>query len=103
MFIVDVLRHDIEQVSSIIKLLNDRECIGWREFWPHDFSIEEAVYSLNRLMNRSYVRQLIYDQENKVLIPAVTTNEIVTGEEEYWFELTDLGKAAWKEWNPPAE
>ncbi len=101
MFIVDVLRHDIEQVSSITKILNDSGCIGWREFWPHDFAIEEVVSSLNRLMRRSFVQQLIYDREKGVLIPTSTINDIVSSEEEYWFELTAHGNAAWEKWKPP--
>lgn len=42
MFLLDVLRHDeIEQASSMVTILNDVDCMGWREFWPHDFTVNE--------------------------------------------------------------
>jgi hypothetical protein len=32
MFVIDVLRYDIEQISNIVTLLNNAAGVGWRFF-----------------------------------------------------------------------
>jgi hypothetical protein len=32
MFVIDVLRHDIEDVDSVLRMLNAPGLLGWRKF-----------------------------------------------------------------------
>lgn len=103
MFVLDVLRHDVaEQVSSILKMLNNNGCIGWREHWSGDFTDQEVVAALKRLAQDGLVSRLEADNETGELRPAKA--EINDGRmEEMWFSLTDEGHCVWDTWKPPAD
>ncbi len=105
MFIVDVMRHgEIEQVSGILQLLNSRSCIGWRIFWPRDFTAEEVVATLEHLLQKGMVHLLIHDERRRELVDA--TPESVDLRAEWptlWFRLTPKGREAWESWEPPKE
>jgi hypothetical protein len=58
MFIIDVLRYDVEAIPSILKLLNDDGSLGWRFAWPHDFTIEEVKQTLEELLQKDLVLPL---------------------------------------------
>jgi hypothetical protein len=55
MFVVDVLRYDIEQISNIVTLLNSAGGVGWRVFWPRDFHETEVFGALTQLIDRGWV------------------------------------------------
>jgi hypothetical protein len=105
MFVIDVLRYDIEAISSIIKLLNDRT-IGWRNFWPHDFTESEVVEALKELLPKGLVKPLGYDKSAKELVDVEVENfrDIESSIEAFWFILTEKGWEVWNNWNdPPVE
>lgn len=103
MFILDVLRHDvIEQVPSILKLLNNDGGIGWREFWPHDFTVDEVVPALEGLVRAGYVRALREQGSGDQLVPVCSLElDIGRDQDTLWFELTDEGRRVWGQWEPP--
>lgn len=103
MFVLDVLRHDaVEQVSSILKLLNDPGPIGWRDFWPHDFSTQEVVPALQDLMRNGHVQAFREDGGAGELQPlAVEQAEVATDYSALWFGLTEKGRELWNGWDPP--
>ncbi len=103
MFILDVLRHDIEDVFSIVKMLNNTGSIGWRKFWPHDFTVKEVVTAVNALIRDGLVCQLVYDTECASAVSADSAIEIITGSEEVWHELTEIGRQIWEQWEPPID
>ena len=102
MFILDVLRYDIEPMDSIIKLLNDDGCIGWRHLWSRDFTISDVLPELKKLLQMQFLDIYELDDSNTELIP-VEPNEINIDErgDEYWYLITDTGQKAWKDWEPP--
>jgi hypothetical protein len=102
MFILDVLRHDVEEVASIVKMLNNRGCIGWRTFSDHDFTVQEVIPALQELLQKGLVASLSYDPEKGTLVPAEKGLNDLEGEEVY-FELTLRGFAVWEKWSPPIE
>ncbi|MCS7272492.1 MAG: hypothetical protein NZ703_15520, partial [Gemmataceae bacterium] len=70
MFVLDVLRHDaIEQLSSIVKMLNNVGCIGWRDCWPHDFTVEEIVPVLEQLVRDGLVDVLRESEAGNEVVP----------------------------------
>ncbi|HQU43730.1 MAG: hypothetical protein B7Z73_01250 [Planctomycetia bacterium 21-64-5] len=103
MFVLDVLRHDaVEQVSSIVRLLNDTSgCVGWREFWPRDFTTTEVVSALVALEHDGHVRALRESSTEDDLL-AVPSGQLDSSAcEETWFALTADGRRLLDEWDPP--
>lgn len=102
MFVIDVLRYDIEAIPSIIKLLNDRT-IGWRNFWPHDFTELEVVEALKGLLPKGLVKPLVYDKSTKELVDIEIENfrDIESSIGSFWFILTEKGWEVWNNWDDP--
>ena len=102
MFVLDVLRHDeLEQPASLLKMLNDRSCIGWRDHWPHDFTEHEVTAALNELIEQGKVEALIESAQGE-LATAPKVRLSIPGSTA-WFRLTPAGLAAWDQWEPPSE
>ena len=103
MFIVDVLRHDIEPLSSIVNMLNDAGCIGWREFWRRDFNEEEVISALRDLCRRGWVKVLVYSPAKGVCVDAPLDTDFTPNPSQFWFKLTKEGEGAWEKWEPPKQ
>jgi hypothetical protein len=103
MFVLDVLRHDdIEQLSSILKLMNNDGCIGWREFWPHDFAADEVIPVLEGHVRAGYVTAWREHDSTDELLPVTADKlDVRRDQEDLWFALTDKGRALWNQWDPP--
>jgi hypothetical protein len=102
-FVLDVLRHDAaEQLSSILNLLNNDGCIGWRAYWPHDFTAVEVAPALEELLRAGWVTALREDKSDGELVPvdwrALDTRR---DQESLWFALTPQGRKVWEGWDPP--
>ena len=102
MFVLDVLRHDIVQLESVLKLLNNRGCIGWREFWPCDFTGPTVILAIKRLTEQGFVQLLTYNPDKNELEP-LDSDEVLRESKwkQAWYHSTDSGFAAWHEWEPP--
>jgi hypothetical protein len=101
MFIIDVLQHDIaEQLDSILQLLNDKYCLGWREFWPHDFNESEVIPALAGLVTSGMV--VIYcDDTDECGMFLTPLRELPHEVAKYWYGRSESGVAAWDAWDPP--
>lgn len=100
MFVLDVLRHDdLEPVSSLVRMLNDRSCIGWRDRWPHDFTADEVQAALKELVEQGRVDLLKEDAEGE-LQPA-SYEDVNAANDTVWYRLTMAGSAALAQWDPP--
>ncbi len=105
MFVLDVLRHDvIEQLPSIIKMLNNDGCIGWRFCWTHDFTTEEVIPVLRGLIAGGFV-ELVCEEEfgNQVIPVAIENVNLDEASDRLWFGLTQKGLEQWSTWNPPVD
>lgn len=103
MLVVDVLRYDIEQVPAIRNLLNNTGSVGWRKFWPLDFTDSEVIDALQRLVREGLVEVLVYDPQRKELVFRGEVSRVADSLEEYWFRLNDEGRKKWEAWDPPTE
>jgi hypothetical protein len=101
MFILDVLRHDkTENLASIVKLLNNAGCIGWRNFWPDEFARDEVLLQLRALTTERQVEALQETDGSNEPVP-IPPNPIVA-DDHIWFALTDAGWKTWSQWEAPA-
>ena len=101
LFVVDVLRHDIESLSSVIKMLNSKSCVGWRTFWPHDFTSDEVIRALEELRKRKWIEVLHYSETTKQLTPAPLNSGVSEEASSCWFKVTAEGQRQWEKWEPP--
>lgn len=107
MFVLDVMRHDeAEQIGSIVRMLNDRGCIGWRDHWPHDFTEDEVRVALKELAEHGDV-ELLNEGAGGGLVAArpqrvrrARNDDSNAGP---WYRLTAAGRATWDRWEPPAK
>jgi hypothetical protein len=99
MFVLDVLRYDVEQVVNILALLNSDGCIGWRAFWARDFTEQDVVPVLRELASNGLV-EVLSETDQAELRPAVGTIEL-GGDTKLWFAITDKGRRAWEAWEDP--
>ena len=103
MFVLDVLQHDVaEQVLSIVKLLNNRGCIGWRDFWPHDFTQQEVIQAVQALMDDGLVTVYAVSRSKAELIE-VDNRAVDSTLPSLWFGRSRKGELLWEEWIPPCD
>lgn len=103
MMVLDVLRHDIEQIPSILNLLNDTEDIGWRDVWPEDFKESDVVEALRALVRDGSVDVYVEDPEAGELVPSASPMEFERALDDSWFLLTDAGRERWETWDAPID
>lgn len=105
MFVLDVLKYDIEQISSIVNLMNNTGCIGWRVFSPTDFSKEDVIPVLGELIQNGYLDLYDYSEREKCLLPVgdigYLPGDFSGNEEQYWYLLTSKGRELLDIWDPP--
>src|SRR5437016_3795489 len=97
MFVVDVLRHDvIEQIPSIVNMLNNHGCIGWRDCWPRDFTAQDVIRALRHLADEGYV-DVLREPDSGDTVEPTTVKDLDIREErqKLWFALTEDGRRAW--------
>jgi hypothetical protein len=103
MFIVDVLKYDIENVPSLLRLLNNRGFIGWRRFREQDFSSEEVISGLQVLVRAGMILVLSEDMHSGCLVDDRDTEHLEERIDSLWFKVTRKGMKAWEKWTPPPE
>jgi hypothetical protein len=104
MCVLDVLRHDvIEDMHGILNLINNDGCIGWREFWPHDFTEAEVLEALRELDAEGFVQTLRESEKHGGGFVALARQsaELRDNAPGLWFHLTPAGRRRWETWNPP--
>lgn len=102
MFVLDVLKYDIEQIESILNLLNDDTGIGYRPFWGRPFETAEVTKWLAELADSALVE--ICHERDGYLVPVDDNpdlNENTVGD--YWFRLMRRGEEALERWDPPVD
>ncbi|MEQ8209738.1 MAG: hypothetical protein RH917_07885 [Lacipirellulaceae bacterium] len=106
MFVLDVLQYDIEQINSVINLLNDSSgSIGWSEFCPDGFRNEDVIQVLKILASLGHVDVYQYSEEESCLVPSgepgFVPDDLESAINDYWFLRTRSGEKRWEEWDPP--
>ena len=103
MFVLDVLRHDdVENLDSMLTMLNDSSCIGWREFWPRSFTQEDVIPCIIQHIEDGNIDPCKEDPNGNAIVPADMKNlERRIRHGVLWFHLTRRGQHCWEQWQPP--
>lgn len=103
MFVLDVLRYDMETIPLILDLLNNDGSIGWRFAWKGEFTEQQVIPVVEELVRRGLIRCLIDQPGSPELIPLEALPDIRRNRQSLWFKLTPEGLAEWDVWDPPID
>jgi hypothetical protein len=103
MFVIDVLHYDIEDTEAILRMLNNSGPLGWRTFSSQDFTREEVLIALDRLIREGFVRPLEYDPVRGELVDMDRPVDVLKESSSLWFKLKELGLDLWNSWKSPKE
>ena len=98
MFVIDVLRYDIEDLAAVLRMLNNSGPMGWRKFWPHDFTREEVLEALDRLVSRGLAKPIEYDPVRRELVDVDRHVDVQEESSLLWYKVEQSALDLWKEW-----
>ena len=98
MFVIDVLRYDIEDLAAVLRMLNNSGPMGWRKFWPHDFTREEVLEALDRLVSRGLAKPIEYDPVRRELVDVDRHVDVQEEGSLLWYKVEQSALDLWKEW-----
>lgn len=96
LYVLDMLANDVEDVESILRMLNHSE-IGWAEEWGHQFTSSEVVQALARLTKDGAVRAYVLNADGKALEP-LEMSALPATFDGVWFGLTGRGRIRHSNW-----
>ena len=96
-FVLDVLRW-VEQMPSILNVLNNTGAVGWREFWDRDFTRDEVREVLEFLAERGLVTPYTDSGGVPTLVPVDIMQAKCMDDEDLWWRLEESGLEAWESW-----
>jgi hypothetical protein len=97
MFVLDVLRHGEFQLPILLDVVNEKETIGWRAFWPRDFNTSDLIPALEQLARDGLVAVLDFDMR-----PVSPDGiDVFRDQASLWFGLSENGRRALRKWDPP--
>jgi hypothetical protein len=101
MYVLDTLANDVEDMESILRMLNSDTNLGWRREWGRDFTKEDVVAALSRLIHQDFVQVFALDGEGKMIqeigrriMPAGTYADA-------YFGITQRGRLVHSNWDDP--
>lgn len=99
MFLLDVLQFGMQPFARIQKLMANTTGVGWRLFWPHDFTDAELLGCLRDLLESGDAVLWAFDDAGD--LKQTTLDELRGPLEEAWFERTESGRQRIEAWQPP--
>lgn len=97
LYVLDAIADDIEDIESILRMLNNPS-IGWREEWGKDFERPEVVLALSRLVKAGQVLAYGLDGQGKELIEANKQALASTTYDDFWFGPSPAGRIRHQTW-----
>lgn len=97
LFIIDVMIHDdIENLLSIVDLLNSDSEFGWRDKWCRDFTKSEVYEALCELEGKDLIYRKI--ESNGKLVNENNNSRAQIYKNEDWFGLTSQARLIHGKW-----
>lgn len=100
LYVLDTLADDVEELSSILRSLNSDSAIGWHRIWGRQFTREEVVQALSRLIKADSVRVAVLTPDGKSLDEVPPRELPPASYDEAWFSMTPRGRLLHSNWNP---
>lgn len=100
---MDVLRHDIEDAVALLRMLNNTGPLGWTKFSSRDFSREDVIAALERLVKAGMAKPLEYDPATRELVDVNRPVDVCKEGNALWYKLDDSALALWNEWKSPKD
>ena len=99
--VLDAIADDLESIEIILNRVNNAE-FGWRELHRNaEFTRDEIVSSLFRLIRDGLAEACSYSEPDRALVSlgprVLPSNEL----DEHWFVITPHGRMAHASWEPP--
>jgi hypothetical protein len=101
LYVLDSIADDVEDLESILRMLNSDSAIGWHRAPGRHFERQEVVEALSRLVRSDLARVSVLDGKHLV--------ELKAGQlppESYdhaWFAITARGRVVHTTWDPQSE
>lgn len=99
-YVLDALANDIEDLDSILRMLNSDTSLGWAAEWGRPFQRGELVEALSRLADKDYVQVLVLAPDGKSLESLSPTALPPGSYQDAYFALTARGRLVHRNWDP---
>jgi hypothetical protein len=103
LYVLDMLADDVEDLATILNSLNSDRAASWRHVWGRNFSRQEVVQALSRLIREGLVRVAVLTTDGKWLeelkereLPPVDYGDV-------WFSITAHGQLFHQNWHPEVD
>ena len=103
LYVMDSLANDIEDLESILRMLNSDTVLGWHKEWGREFERAEIVEALSRMIRDDMVRVYVFAAGNKVLEEAPPRSLPPASYDDVYFGLTPRGRLVHQNWEPDIE
>ena len=103
MYVLDALANDVEDIESILRMLNSETDLGWRAEWGREFNRLDVVSALSRLIRQDFVRVFIHDEEGKALREIANALLPPANYDDAYFGMTERGRVMHSNWDPPTQ
>ncbi len=97
-YVLDTLADDVENLESILRMLNSDTELGWVREWGRQFTREDVISALSRLVRDDHVFVVARDGgEMQQLSPRALPPESYG---DAYFGITDRGRLIHADWEP---
>lgn len=103
LYVLDALCNDIEDLDSILRMLNGDTALGWAAEWGRPFQRGELIEAISRLVAKNYVQVLVLAPDGKRLEARSATALPSGNYQDVYFALTDRGRLVHRNWDPGLE
>lgn len=100
LYVLDTLANDLEDLESILRMLNSDTMLGWKWRWGRSFTRQEVVQALVQLIRADYVRVAAIAPDGTSLEPLAPRQLPAGSFDDVWFEMTPAGRLVHTNWDP---
>jgi hypothetical protein len=101
-YVLDTLANDIEDLESVLRMLNSETGIGWQEEWGRSFTRSDVVSALSRLVREGSVQVFVLDPVSNAATPLPRGEMPSQDYDEVYFGITERGRIVHANWDPNA-
>ncbi len=102
MYVLDALANDVEDLESILRMLNSDTDLSWHDEWGRSFTRSDIVSALSRLIRRDFVQVFARDQEAKSIEKIARRTMPPANYDDVYFGMTERGRIVHSNWGPEA-